>query len=50
MNDFDKEVRHILLEKLKEMAEIEPGDCIDRGDYATVCNVMNDIAKTLLDE
>ncbi len=46
MNDFDEEVRHILLEKLKEMAEIEPDDV----DYTAICSIMNDIAKTLLDK
>lgn len=41
------EIRQILFDKLKEMAEIKFGTCTD-SDYARICVVMNDIARTLL--
>ena len=44
------EVRQIMLDKLKEMSEIEIGDCMDSCDYSSICSVMNDIARTLLDK
>lgn len=47
----EKEIRQIMLDKLKEMAEVSFRDCMDGYDYyANVCGVMNDIAKTLLDK
>lgn len=39
------EVKQIMLDKLKEIAEIKPDDFIS---YPEICSVMNDIAKTLL--
>ena len=50
MNDFENEVRQIMLDKLKEMSEIEFSDCMDSCDYSNICSVMNDIAKTLLEK
>ncbi|MDE6035725.1 MAG: hypothetical protein K2G36_07440 [Ruminococcus sp.] len=50
MNDFEDEVRQIMLDKLKEMSEIEISDCMDSCDYSSICSVMNDIARTLLDK
>ena len=49
MNDFEDEVRQIMLDKLKEMSEIEFEDC-ENDEYLTVCSVMNDITRTLLDK
>jgi len=43
------EVRQIMLEKLKEMSEVEFEDCAN-GEYLEICSVMNDIAGTLLDK
>lgn len=43
------EIRQIMLDKLKEMSEIEFEDCAN-GEYPEICSVMNDIAKTLLDD
>ena len=50
MNDFENEVRQIMLDKLKEMSEIEINDCLDSCDYSSICSVMNDIARTLIDK
>ncbi|MDE6102683.1 MAG: hypothetical protein K2F73_06890 [Ruminococcus sp.] len=49
MGDFEANVRRILIEKLEEMSEIEFDDCAN-DEYATICSVMNDIAKTLLNK
>lgn len=46
---MQEEVRQIMLEKLRKMSEIEFEDC-ENDEYATVCSVMNDIAKTLLEK
>ena len=48
MDSFEMEVRQILLEKLKEMAEIKFDNCVEDNEYPLICNVMNEIAKTLL--
>ncbi|MDE7098792.1 MAG: hypothetical protein K2O60_06565 [Ruminococcus sp.] len=46
----EKKIRQIMLDKLKEMSEIEFEDCSDPCDYTNICSVMNEIAKTLLDK
>ena len=48
MTEQEVYIRRILIEKLEEMAEIKPDDCCEISDYASVCSVMNDIAKTLI--
>ncbi len=45
---LEDEVGRIMLEKLEEMAEIRLEDCTDGCDYANICSIMNEIAKTLL--
>lgn len=47
--DETTEIRQIMLDKLKEMAEIEFEDCAN-GEYPAICSIMNDIAKTLLEK
>ena len=49
MKDFETEIRQIMLDKLKEMSEIEFEDCAE-GEYAGICSVMNEIAGTLLEK
>lgn len=43
------EIKQIMFDKLKEMAEIKFEDCAN-GEYPEICSVMNDIAKTLLEK
>lgn len=49
MEDLEMKIRQIMLDKLKEMAEIKFEDCAN-GEYPEICSVMNDIAKTLLEK
>ncbi|MDE5884413.1 MAG: hypothetical protein K2H29_04970 [Oscillospiraceae bacterium] len=48
-NEFDANIRKILISKLEEMAKIKFEDCANK-EYPEICNVMNQIAKTLLGE
>ncbi|MDE5946328.1 MAG: hypothetical protein K2G63_03330 [Oscillospiraceae bacterium] len=41
-------VKRILFDKLKDMAEVKFDDCAN-NEYPEICNIMNEIAKTLLD-
>lgn len=50
MEDKEDEIKQIMLDKLKEMAEIEFDECVEGCDYVNICNIMNEIAKTLLDK
>lgn len=46
---MENEVKQMLFEKLKEMAEIKFEDCTNL-EYPQLCSAMNDIAKTFIDE
>lgn len=47
MTEQEVYIRRILIEKLEEMAKIKPDDFIN---YPKICSIMNEIAKTLLNE
>lgn len=49
MSEQEEYVRKIMIEKLKEMSEIEFLECIN-GEYPVICSAMNEIARTLLDK
>lgn len=51
-NNLEKEVKNILLYKLKEMSEIKFEDCAyncGNNEYAVTCSAMGEIAKIILD-
>lgn len=50
MTEQEVYVRRIMIEKLEEMAEFKLDDFYEVNDYVSVCSVMNEIAKTLLDK
>ena len=50
--NLETEVKNILLEKLKEMAEVKPEyydySC-GNNEYAVICSAMSDMAKIILE-
>lgn len=49
--NLETEVKNILLEKLKEMAEVKPDDyaySCGSNEYAVTCSAMSDMAKIIL--
>ncbi len=47
---MEDEVKEILLDKLKEMSEVEYSICEGTQDYAILCSAMGDIAKVILEK